>query len=105
MALAVSRTQDEQFTLERQSLWVYLLPIVHFCACLLSFIGLVFPRLQHVGILFTFILLADLPISVLAYALGWKYGSIAVIWIFVVGTLWWYLLSLAGQALLRKLLR
>jgi hypothetical protein len=77
--------------------WVYVLPLLHFCACLTSYVGLLIPSLQHWGILFTFILLFDLPISVVAYALGWKYPTIAVAWIFVVGTLWWYLLSLAGE--------
>ena len=91
--------------LGRRSRWVYLLPTIHLFACLVSYIGLVIPSLQYVGILFTFILLADLPVSALTYALGWKYGALAVIWIFVAGTLWWYLLSLAGEALLKRFLR
>ena len=36
---------------------------------------------------------------------AWEYETLAVIWIFVAGTLWWYLLSLAGQALLKRFLR
>ncbi len=56
-------------------------------------IGYVIPSLQYWGIAFTFILLFDLPISVVAYALGWKHPAIAATWIFVVGTLWWYGLS------------
>ena len=63
--------------MERRIKWVYLLPTLHFCACLVSYIGLVIPSLQHFGIVFTFILLADLPISVPAYALGWKFGTLA----------------------------
>ena len=92
--------------------WVYVLPILHLCACLVSMIGYVIPSLQYWGIAFTFILLCDLPISVVAYALGWKHPAIATIWIFVVGTLWWYSLSLvfdkfidrgqAGQPLIPK---
>jgi hypothetical protein len=81
--------------------WVYFLPSVHLCACFVSFIGLVIPSLQYTGILFTFILVADLPVSALAYALGWKQSALAVTWIFVAGTLWWYLLSLAGEALVK----
>jgi hypothetical protein len=73
--------------------WVYILPTLHLCACLVSMIGYVIPSLQYWGIAFTFILLLDLPISVVAYALAWKYPAIEAIWIFVVGTLWWYALS------------
>jgi hypothetical protein len=90
--------------LERRSRWVYLLPTVHVFVCMVSFIGLVIPSLQYVGILFSFILIADLPVSILSYALAWKYGALAVIWIFVAGTLWWYLLSRVGEALLDRFL-
>ena len=77
----------------RPSRWVYVLPSLHLCACLVSFIGLVIPSLHYMGILFTFIQVADLPISLLSYLIGWKYSALAVIWIFVAGTFWWYLLE------------
>jgi hypothetical protein len=92
-------------TLVRPSRWVYLLPTIHLCVCLVSFIGLVIPRLQYAGTLFTFILLADLPVSAPAYALSWKYGALAVIWIFVAGTFWWYLLSRGAEAMLNRFVR
>jgi hypothetical protein len=57
-------------------------------------IGHVIPSLQYWGMAFTLILLFDLPISAVTYALAWKYPAIATIWIFVVGTWWWYALSL-----------
>lgn len=38
-------------------------------------------------------MLADLPMSVLAYALAFHYAALSFAWIFVGGTLWWYLLS------------
>jgi len=85
--------------------WLYLLPSLHLCACLTSYVGLLVPRLQHLGILFTFVLLADLPISLPAYFLGWKYSTLAAIWIFVAGTFWWYLLSRGAEALLNRFLR
>jgi len=53
-------------------------------------------------ILFTIVLLADLPISIPFYLFGWKYGPLAVIWIFVAGTAWWYFLSRLAEALVRK---
>jgi hypothetical protein len=85
--------------MERPSRWVYLLPSLHLSACLTSYLGLLLPSLQHLGILFTFVLLADLPISLPGYFLGWKYSALAVIWIYVAGTLWWYLLSRGAEAL------
>jgi hypothetical protein len=80
--------------------WVYILPVIHLCACLTSLIGYAVPSLQYWGIAFTFILLFDLPISGVAYALVWKFPTIAVMWIFVVGTLWWYFLSRGIEGLL-----
>jgi hypothetical protein len=46
--------------------------------------------------------LADLPISLPAYFLAWKYSTLAAIWIFVAGTFWWYLLARGAQALLSR---
>jgi hypothetical protein len=88
----------------RRSRWVYFLPTVHLFACMVSFIGLVIPTIQYVGILFSLILIADLPVSIVSYALAWKYGALGTIWIFVAGTLWWYLLSRVGEALLNRFL-
>ncbi len=85
--------------------WVYLLPLIHLCACLTSMVGLIVPRLQYLGIAWSFIMLADLPISLVAYALGWKYSALADLWIIVAGTLWWYLLSRAAYSMLSKLHR
>ena len=47
-------------------------------------------------------MLADLPISMVAFALAWKYSALATAWIFVVGTLWWYLLSRVAEPVLRR---
>jgi hypothetical protein len=93
----------ETLPLGRTSRWVYVLPVVHLILCFMSFIGYAIPRLSHLGIIFTFVLLADLPISVPYYvlALG-PYSSIGLIWVIAVGTAWWYLLSRGGQALLRR---
>jgi hypothetical protein len=73
--------------------WVYIAPSVHLFCCAVSYIGLVKPSLGRIGILFTFVLLADLPISIPAYALAWKVGGLALAWVIVVGTLWWYAVS------------
>jgi hypothetical protein len=52
------------------------------------------PRLAHIFV-FTWemVMVLDLPLSIVAYMLAWKYGLVAAIWIFVVGTWWWYFLS------------
>src|SRR5258708_40094350 len=87
-------------TMDGPTRWLYLLPSLHLCACLTSYVGLLVPSLQHLGILFAFVLLADLPISLPAYFLAWKYSTLAAIWIFVAGTFSWYLLARSAQALL-----
>jgi hypothetical protein len=83
--------------------WVHFLPILHLCACLISYVGLLLPSLQNLLILFTFVLLADLPISLPTYFLGWKYPALAVIWIFVAGTFWWYFLGRGAEFLIDSL--
>ena len=84
--------------------WIYFLPILHLCVCLISMVGYLVPRLQYLGIAWTGIMLADFPISAvaLALALAWKYSALAAAWILVVGTLWWYLLSREAELVLRR---
>lgn len=91
---------------QMRSRWVYLLPFLHVCACLISMIGHVIPKLQSLGIVWVFVMLVDLPVSALAYALAWNHGTIAAVWVVVAGTLWWYILSCAvGSLYHRWLLR
>ena len=85
--------------------WRYVLPSLHLLACLISYIGLLIPGLQFVGILFTWVLLADLPISLVTYLVGMVYPALGVIWILVAGTAWWYLLGRGLEALLLKFTR
>jgi hypothetical protein len=82
--------------------WVYLLPVLHLSACLISMVGHVIPSLQSLGIIWVGILLVDLPVSAPAYVLAWWNGPITVIWIVVVGTLWWYFLSRVIERLIKK---
>jgi len=83
--------------MDRPGRWVYVLPSLHLFACLASYVGLLIPSLQRLGILFSFLMLADLPVSIPAYALAWKYSTLAAIWIFVAGTFWWYLLGRGAE--------
>jgi hypothetical protein len=91
-------------TLTRQAHpdWVYFLPILHFCACLMSTLRYFVPGLQYLVVIWDFVMHADFPVSLLAYALTPKYAPLAAIWIVVVGTLWWYLLSRAAEWLINR---
>ena len=75
------------------SRWVYFLPTLHLCASFISIVGYVVPKLQYLGIIMPFILILDLPVSIVVYALAWKHSALAWAWILIAGTLWWYLLS------------
>jgi hypothetical protein len=84
------------------SRWIYLLPTLHLCVCLISMVGYLVPRLQYLGIVWTGIMVADFPISLVALVLAWKYSALATAWILVVGTLWWYLLSRGAELVARR---
>jgi hypothetical protein len=79
--------------------WIYFLPILHFCACLMSTLRYFVPGLRYLVVIWDFVMRADFPVSLLAYALTPKYAPLAAIWIVVAGTLWWYLLSRAAEFL------
>jgi len=61
--------------------WVYLLPIVHLFVSLISMIGMITLRLSSLGVAWSFTMLADLPISLVAYMVAWKYSWLAALWI------------------------
>lgn len=74
-----------------------LLPALHLCACLITYVGFLLPSVQFFGMVFDFVTSADYPISLIA----WNNPSFVVLWT-VLGTLWWYLLSRGVEALLVK---
>ncbi len=86
----------------RHRRWVYILPVLHLSACLISMVGHVIPSLQSLGIIWVGIMLLDLPVSAIAYVSAWWNGPITVIWIVVVGTFWWYFLSRVIERLINK---
>jgi hypothetical protein len=88
-----STTWFTRMRARRHKRWVYLLPAVHLCACSASRIGFVIPRLEYWGIAWTFIMVADFPVSIVAYMFAFRSGAFATAWILIVGTLWWYLLG------------
>ena len=65
-------------------------------------IGYLVPKLQYLGIVWVFVMLADLPISALAYALAWNHSTLAGIWVVVAGTWWWYAIGITVAKLFRK---
>ena len=77
--------------------WAHSLPILHLCACFTSILGMVIPALRYLALGWGYIMIIDLPISIVAYALAFKASPLAYIWIIVVGTLWWYVLSRGVQ--------
>src|SRR5580700_10874417 len=91
-------------TLTRQTHpdWIYFLPILHFCACLMSTLRYFVPGLQYLVVIWDFVTHADFPVSLVAYALPPKYAALAAIWIVAAGTLWWYLLSRAAETAFNK---
>jgi len=80
----------------------YWLPLAHLSLCIMAMSGFVVPQLQFLGILMIFVNIADLPISLVAFALSFGHDALAWAWMVVVGTLWWYFLSRAAQFLRRK---
>jgi hypothetical protein len=83
--------------------WVYLLPLLHLIACLIGLVGYVIPSVQYLGIVWVGVMLVDMPVSAIGYATAWKHGTFTAIWVVVVGTLWWYLLSRGAGLLIAKL--
>ena len=52
-------------TLTRQAHpeWIYFLPILHFCACLMSTLRYFVPGLQYLIVIWEFVMHADFPVS------------------------------------------
>jgi hypothetical protein len=89
----------------RHSKWVYVLPSLHLTACLSLPLAYVMPSAlaSYCGLFWTFVMLADLPVSFPAYILAWHYELQAAAWIFVVGTLWWFFLSRTAESVVLRL--
>ncbi len=82
--------------------WIYFLPAIHLSVCVVCLLSFILPpHLTLLAFVWKFLLLADLPLSAVAIGFGMVYGSIAAAWILVVGTAWWYLLSLGFAAIYR----
>jgi hypothetical protein len=84
--------------------WAHRLPLIHLAICLIAMLGYVVPGLDFLGILFSVLTLADIPVSFVTIALGFSNHTVlAGIWTLVAGTLWWFLLCLTAETLARKI--
>jgi len=79
--------------------WVYFLPLIHFLVSTTSYGLAMIPGLNSIAFVWMFTMVIDLPISLVSYFIGWRYPGIAVAWVIVAGTLWWYLLSRIAEVL------
>lgn len=83
---------------------VHILPLIHLAICSIAILAyLLPPQLQFLGILWVVLNIVDFPISAVTVALAWWNGVLAGAWIVIIGTLWWYFLSVAGSFLRRKI--
>jgi hypothetical protein len=83
--------------------WIYFLPILHFCACLMSTLRFFVPGLQYLSVMWDFVVRVDFPVPLVANALTPKFAPLAAIWIVAAGTLWWYLLSRLTEGAINNL--
>ena len=66
-------------------------------------VGYFAPNLSYLGRVWTYLVLLDLPISIVSIGLAWQHSALAVAWLVVVGTLWWYVLGRGAEFAFRKL--
>ena len=89
-------------SLRKHNRRVYLLPLVHLAAFSLICLGDFIPHLQNLLRGMEFLIFADMPVSLLAVGLAMGNHEVqALAWIGVVGTLWWYGVSLEIRAIYR----
>jgi hypothetical protein len=72
-------------TLKRQLRWIYLLPIIHLCACFVI-------ALARIGSGWEYLIKIDYPISVFVVSALFSFDHPLILF-GTVGTLWWYALS------------
>jgi len=83
--------------------WFYWPPLIHLAICLIALVGYVVPSLQFLGILWSLVTIADIPVSMATMGLAFsQHGVLAGVWATVVGTLWWFLLSRAADMVIRR---
>ena len=79
--------------------WLYVLPGLHLLACLIVLVGYL-PGMHALLLIMPLLVIGDFPISIVGVGLAFSHQVIALLWFVVVGTIWWYLLSLAMRLVL-----
>ena len=79
---------------DRSPLVVYFLPILHLGACLAIWFG-------HINAGWQYLLMIDFPFSVVLAGLMFRDVN-QLLSFGILGTLWWYVLSLAARRILRN---
>jgi hypothetical protein len=74
-------------TLIWKKLWIHVLPFLHLCACVLTAIANPDSGWKYVG-------LADYPVSIMEVGLSMRYDVHPLLFFGIIGTAWWYLISL-----------
>ena len=75
---------------------VYLLPFLHVCACVVTVLANPESGWKYLG-------LVDFPVSIAEVGLSMRFDVPPFLFFVIIGTIWWYLVSLVILALLRKL--
>jgi len=78
-----------------RSLLVYLLPLVHLCACVVIGLMNLESGAEYIGH-------ADLPFTILIAPLVF-WSSHPIVWFAILGTLWWYFVSRVLELLIHRI--
>ena len=79
-------------------------PLIHLAICLVAMLGYIVPSLQFLGILWSIVTIADIPVSIVTVVLAFgRHSVLAPVWAVVAGTLWWYLLCRTAEFLAAKI--
>ena len=86
--------QDERYVVFKMTnvnrAWVYLLPLLHVLACVATAAF----AAMYVNTEWTYVVFADYPVSLVVVGLAWHYKWPLFPLFAIIGTLWWYLVSL-----------
>lgn len=89
----------------RRSRWVYLLPAIHLCVCLIIMLGYAVPSWRYLLVGWEYVIVVDFPVSFIAVGLAWSHQVFSLAWFVIAGTLWWYFLSRLAEMLIHRFKR
>jgi hypothetical protein len=86
-------------TLDHSIRAAHVVPFVHALLVVAASSGYLIPAAAPLGMLFSFIVIVDFPVSIVYMSLAFVNGALAFAWLAVVGTLWWYFLFRTAEKL------